>query len=158
MLPDDVAVDDPMEADDLMVMQYVQVNSDQLKKHLAELKMAQKKANMLEGELKKANKNLDVIEKARDASDDVTARSMELGTLTEYLTWTATELDAVLPNPLETYTPMILPGFNEEDYKNQSEKEGVEGEDEVGDEGETNELGAVVEGSGVGGQDIPFKV
>ncbi|GFY85459.1 hypothetical protein Acr_04g0001970 [Actinidia rufa] len=64
MLPQDVvdiAAEDEMVTESLMVMQYVQIsmaNLEHLKKHSAELKKAQKKANTLETELKKTKKEL----------------------------------------------------------------------------------------------------
>ena len=44
-------------------------NSECLKKHSSELKKAQKKANTLEVDLKKAKETLAAAERARDAND-----------------------------------------------------------------------------------------
>ncbi|GFS29098.1 hypothetical protein Acr_00g0005370 [Actinidia rufa] len=80
MLPQDVAdltIEDSVEAGNLMLMQYIQrakVKSDQLKKHLAKLKKAQKKANYLEGYLNKAKEALAIAKKSRNASDGVVVR------------------------------------------------------------------------------------
>ena len=78
----------------------------------------------------------------------------ELGTPSDHPAWTAAAPPVKLPNPPAVYSPIILPGFNEEEYANQlaKEEDGVhagvaqgnefgEGEGAEGAEGEGAEEG-----------------
>ncbi|GFZ08905.1 hypothetical protein Acr_20g0007130 [Actinidia rufa] len=58
-----------------------------------------------------------------------------LGTPTEHPAWTTSAPEVALPSSHEPYSPMILSGFNMEDYMNQTTEEGAEGEVEMGDVG-----------------------
>ncbi|GFS33928.1 hypothetical protein Acr_00g0031310 [Actinidia rufa] len=79
----------------------------------------------------------------------------EFGILADLFAWNAEAPEVVIPNPHEPYSPMILPGFNEEEYANQPEEEEAKGEDEVGDARAEGELRAGAGASGVRDQDIP---
>ena len=83
-----------------------------------------------------------------------------LDTLVEHPTWVVVLPEAILLDPLEPYLPMILWGFNKEDYTNHLVEEGFEGKNEVGDLGVANELGAEAREKrvGTGGQNSPPKV
>ena len=79
----------------------------------------------------------------------------KLGTLADHYTWTAAVSHAVLSDPPEPYSPMILSCVNEEGYGNHPAEEAAEGEDEVGEAGAKDELRAGVEGNGAVDQDSP---
>ena len=76
----------------------------------------------------------------------------ELGTPTEHPTWTVAAPEVVLPDVTEVYSPLILPGFNEEEYMNQLTKEENEGVAKLDGADAGNKLGAGVGEEGAGNE------
>ncbi|GFY95323.1 hypothetical protein Acr_10g0007080 [Actinidia rufa] len=173
----DLAAEDFVETRDLMGLQRAMANSEYLKKHSSELNKAQKKANTLEVDLKKAKETLAAVERAHDANDfDIGQKTnnalQDLAKLQKvaiglvyqqvfdcgfnqtrdyYLRQAVVSCEAVFLDPLKPYSPMILP--------NQPVEEGVKSENEVKDLGAANKLGAKARARGArtGGQDNPSK-
>ena len=83
----------------------------------------------------------------------------ELCTATKHQAWTIPAPEAKLLDLPEAYSPLILLGFNEEQYINQSTEEEKEGLAEVGGTDKGNELGVGEGEDGIGdeNQDIPLK-
>ncbi|GFY80810.1 hypothetical protein Acr_01g0006190 [Actinidia rufa] len=84
-------------------------------KYSTEVKKASKRASTLESNLKKAKEKLNVEEAASKVSDNAATKFKleELSTPVEHPTWTAAAPKVVLPNAIEVYSPLILPGFIE---------------------------------------------
>ncbi|GFZ16783.1 hypothetical protein Acr_26g0000530 [Actinidia rufa] len=152
----DLSMVESKEFKDLMVMQGIQslqrvvANSEHMKKYSSNLKKANQRANTLVGSRAPS----------RHISRRLVCHLKELGTLTDYPTWTSAAPSVELSDIPTVYSPFILLGFNEEEYMNQlAEEENVsivivDGTDKREDKG--NELGeGDGERAGGGNQDIP---
>ncbi|GFZ06555.1 hypothetical protein Acr_18g0007250 [Actinidia rufa] len=139
---------------DLLIMQGIQLlqqavaNSERTKKNINDLKKAIQRAYNLENELKKARSDLDDIRNVAEiATRDLYERQVanlhtgifqegwltclrEIGTPSDHPTWTTLVPPLELPNPPAVYSPILLPGFNEEEYAN-FQPEGEEGDNVV---------------------------
>ncbi|GFY96628.1 hypothetical protein Acr_11g0009340 [Actinidia rufa] len=160
----DLAVEDSVEACDLMVMQHVQARiskspnrSGQLgaqEEHSFKLKKPRKRACTLEGDLKKAKEALVAEVKACEANNDLAAKS-----LIEITSMDCGSIRSSSPRSLlslsDPDSPMILSCFNEEDYMNRLAKERAKGVAEIGDAGNELEAEVGVEGARGGDQGIP---
>ncbi|GFS30002.1 hypothetical protein Acr_00g0009640 [Actinidia rufa] len=85
--------------------------SDRMKQQSAELKKTKKKVGSLEYELNKAKLSLASIDQ------------LKLDILEDNPAWAKAAPEVELPESPESYSPMILPGFNEEEYMNQPAEE-----------------------------------
>ncbi|GFS41351.1 hypothetical protein Acr_00g0073870 [Actinidia rufa] len=106
---------------DLLVMQAAAI-SDRIKEQSTELKRAKSNVGGLESELNKAKLTLGTTNQLKGSERQGIVRSYQASSSSLWPYLRAAEL----PESLEPYSPMILPGFNEEEYMNQPiEEDGV---------------------------------